>query len=103
VKFEIRYDFVLGADLTIRNVVVSQQSFLWNWRILLYYRVCTAETLCCSLNKEMTVHYSVFLFLEYLRSSNIAPKITFQSKADPSRGMCDLCTYFTYGVSRQKI
>jgi len=63
-KFEVRYGFVLGADSSVRNVVVSQQSFQWNCRILLYYRFCTAETLCCSLNKEVTVRHSVFLFLE---------------------------------------
>jgi len=64
--FEVRYGFVLGADLSVRNVVVSQQSFQWNWVILLYYKVCTADTLCRSLNKEVTVRHSVFLFLAYL-------------------------------------
>jgi len=58
-KFEVRCGFVLGADL-------SQQSFQWNWRILLYYTICSTETLCCSLNKEVTVRHSAFLFLEYL-------------------------------------
>jgi len=104
-KFEVRYGFVLWANWSVRNVVVSQQPFQWNWSILLYeyYTICSAEILCCSFNKEVTVRHSAFLFLEYLWSNNVAPKITFQSNAAPSTGMCVLCTYFTYCVSRQKI
>jgi len=61
-KFEVRYGFILGVDLSGRNVVVSQQSFQLYWRILLYYRVCTAETICCSLNKEVAVRHAVSYF-----------------------------------------